>query len=875
MFASRYSLDSTEENSFSRDSFSLHRNPNDVSSSSITRQDSASSIHTTSSNAHDSSTLKSSRSRNTFHNQDLYQRESKNLRGYGSASSRNKLAEVTINDLEKDESEENETLRSKLSASKAECTDLRRQIEQVKNQLEDSTAKKEGIDRFCKELEEQVKFLKESNSNLSLQISKTQESNIDLLSVLQEMEESIENQRMGGDRDVVEDEMESLKHKMESLESDCSELTDENLQLVFKLKEMENLRAWNGSSEKESELQEDLKRKDVLYEQLSRKHSDQETEVAALEQELERCHRETSVAADLDDGCKCNYSVDDDLEMTKATYFITQSGQHETVLKKLADMRNLVDSKDDDVKAAETNVMNDNILQSVDQELGNLYGLLESRMKDLQKEVSLEAERVKAASKEEIKVLRNAKTELERTMNSVNNEKQELKVKVSKLEADISSMELECNQSKLEGHLCEVEEENLRLSERICGLEAQLRYLTNEKETSRSALHNSESRCSKLDQHVRELEGDVQERKKKANEMQKLVLEGNEECGYLRVAHQMMQATAETLMEECISLQKSNLDLRTQRMELQEKCNLMEAELSESRRSFDNLSEEIQVVREKLGSLSEESSLKESAINAELDALILETTALSSNSHLLLLLQGFDIGEIPLLPEDINLKFNESEARLKDELAELRQNQELLMCDRDKLLDLVEDIKSKESRTKARMRNLEMNFKACEYNRNELMDDVTNLKVQLSRTQILERNLKEVTFENQRLEASLQVIRGVYESVQKERDLISEQMSRLESDVLMLEACRNSKEVLEERVLRLEGDLIAKEALYSEEAELKNELARVRRANNQLQRRLHEQEHRFLALQEEQQQQQPRKNSSSSSSSCIVKEPVE
>ena len=41
-----------------------------------------------------------------------------------------------------------------------------------------------------------MKFLKESNANLALQLKKSQESNIEFVSVLQELEETIEKQKI-------------------------------------------------------------------------------------------------------------------------------------------------------------------------------------------------------------------------------------------------------------------------------------------------------------------------------------------------------------------------------------------------------------------------------------------------------------------------------------------------------------------------------------------------------------------------------------------------------------------------------------------------------------------------------------------------------
>ncbi|KAJ7974980.1 putative Myosin heavy chain-like protein [Quillaja saponaria] len=93
-----------------------------------------------------------------------------------------------------------------LSATNAECDDLQHEIKKLKVSFEDSMAKQkaleklkfqtEDMDIIIKELKDEIKYEKELNATLALQLRKTQDSNIELISVLQELEDTIEKQKL-------------------------------------------------------------------------------------------------------------------------------------------------------------------------------------------------------------------------------------------------------------------------------------------------------------------------------------------------------------------------------------------------------------------------------------------------------------------------------------------------------------------------------------------------------------------------------------------------------------------------------------------------------------------------------------------------------
>lgn len=976
---SHYSFNSGDSCS-GKETLSPQRNLSTASSSHIGRQDSVSSSasfgHDYPARANKSFSSTTLRSRNSFQNEGS-RRSTRSFMGSTFHSSGNskeltEAAEFTVEelraearmweknarkvmvDLEKlqkkfsDELEQKEALELELSASKTECDGLRWEIGKLKVSLEELSLKqnaKHDIDKLQNEFEEEIKFLKESNTNLSIQLQKTQESNVELVSVLQEMEETIEKQRKEmadllavksegkqgnkensdremeltepvdstpkniNDKNIDEEnlvlEIESLKLKVQELERDCNELTDENLQLLVKLKESQNLQVWDacsGASVKEGQ-EDDLLRSEKrelesrihdLEEELSTKNGESlnllkkcaeledqlqsfRDRVSQLDAEVCESHAEadgwktrfSELEKQLEDykiqseipviDCAKFSSSSEDTEMMKGMYFLTQGYKQEAVLNKLVHMKRL--EREDCQNEIMGIAVEENAILTVNQQPGILLPTLESKSSNLNRELLnkvSEMDKIKAENvlnQGEAEVLGDQERELERQVSEVEEEKSQLVSANEVLRGKLSELELEW--SALEAHLSELEKDNVSLSGRICGLEAQLRYLTDEREMSRSALQSSESRCLKLQEDVQKLESRMEAQKVdlrgKLNELQKQLSETKEECGYLRIANRKLEATAEGVIEECSLLQESNAELKAENLELNGNLIVLQAELTESNRAFDRLSAEIEVLQEKCDSVLEETALKESAVDAELDALLLENKRINaSGREEVFLVRGSE------LDNEVSMESEAKLLQLMGELSASKQKEDVLMADREKLLLQLENFKSNEVKTKNDIRKLEFKLKQFEYERRHLVEEMSTLRDQVQKAELLlteavnlRINLDEAKSENECLRASFEVLLRDYEETKSERDLFAEKISSMEITVRELETCRDSKVALEERVLRLEGDLTAREALYAEDAELKNELARLRRTNNHLQRRVQEYEKRAQALEEE------------------------
>lgn len=103
----------------------------------------------------------------------------------------------------KDQTKRQTNLGLELSSSQTECAHLKQEIKHLKEeaankQKDHEHMKLQALDKDSsqKELEAEIRFLRESNGNLALQLKKTQDSNLELVSVLQEMEETIEKQNL-------------------------------------------------------------------------------------------------------------------------------------------------------------------------------------------------------------------------------------------------------------------------------------------------------------------------------------------------------------------------------------------------------------------------------------------------------------------------------------------------------------------------------------------------------------------------------------------------------------------------------------------------------------------------------------------------------
>ncbi|KAM1736317.1 hypothetical protein ACFX11_014785 [Malus domestica] len=142
-----------------------------------------------------------------------------------------------------DQSKKQANIHVELSAAYAERDGLKKEVEHLHLLLEnamvkqtaseDLTSQDGGTPEIKKAFQDELNFQKESTANLSLQLERSQESNIKLVSVLQELEETIEKQK------VELENLSELQSTFGDMENLINLTTEENRNLKLQLQQLQ------------------------------------------------------------------------------------------------------------------------------------------------------------------------------------------------------------------------------------------------------------------------------------------------------------------------------------------------------------------------------------------------------------------------------------------------------------------------------------------------------------------------------------------------------------------------------------------------------------------------------------------------------------
>ncbi|XP_038885863.1 myosin heavy chain, skeletal muscle-like [Benincasa hispida] len=503
----------------------------------------------------------------------------------------------------------------------------------------------------------------------------------------------------------------------------------------------------------------------------------------------------------------------------------------------------------------------------------------------------------------EIEGLKQCKKELEAQITRIEEEKS--RTEASKTGSlGKSSVDPICKTSlkltrndELEVHLMELENENICLSERTSGLEAVLRYLTDEKESISLLLQDSQSNVGKLQNKVCELGNEIMTQKidfkEKLQARKQQFFEALEEIQSLKTENKKLQAMVESIMEEHSLLKISNNEVRKKRIDLQEHCAILEVEVNDTLELSSGILNEVENLEASFCRMLKEVSSKEKSTNEELDALVreihkhntnvarddsllnqmyLEKTAEVDNlerkvMHLMKQMSttSYDetergvVLELSCLREDkamleaalqeaqgklrlyeskIDHIHKESESKVMGVINELevsKQNQEILMDCHRKVLSSLENVKNSELKSKNMLRRQELKLKSSESDRKNLAEEVSTLKIKLQDEVLaLKKSLIESEHQNKCLKVSFEMLCEDYEKLKGKNVKYLEEISDMQKVATELGDYKRSKTALEEKVWRLEWELSAKEASCTLQSKMKNELARLRRTNSHL-----------------------------------------
>ncbi|PWZ04229.1 hypothetical protein Zm00014a_024814 [Zea mays] len=551
---------------------------------------------------------------------------------------------------------------------------------------------------------------------------------------------SIENPGgVGSDAIYLELEKENdfLKVKMQDLENDCSELTEENLELIHKLKEV------SGVEEQDSCL----------------------SDIEVMLNATGLSGTSKSRAKYLERKCA-------DLEQ-KMLNFQSESRELEEKLKKSHE-----DLKGQTLELSE---LRENLsrFRAMELERGEInfsrgYQLRSEELGDIETELKLLKSTVQLKEKE-IEGLQHSKLEMETFIDSV------LGPKIH---------ELEIYKVELELHISRLEDEKIELLESISGMEVELTNLTSEYESCIVQMDDSRTMIidlkDKVERNQMELEAQKVELKKKQLEFQKIFLEAQDDSEALRRLNAKLQAKKDiSLKEQSFLLELDNIF--HEHKDHEEKINrahfLLNKIDKEKAIEIENLEREVISLTAQLSSTHGEQASSMVDTIREASILRADKAKLQANLH--------DVNEqlrhYESLLEDIHKESKRKIKSLTDSLNVSKQNEEMLKIDAEAVRRLMEAAKSNEENLRITSNELELKYKSSDYEKQQIMEENYGLKIQVRKIagvqdELLEvqSSLDEAQFEKERLEGILRLISEECDELKVQNAMLTDKVSMMQ-----------------------------------------------------------------------------------------------
>ncbi|KAM0856264.1 hypothetical protein ACQ4PT_049232 [Festuca glaucescens] len=474
---------------------------------------------------------------------------------------------------------------------------------------------------------------------------------------------------------------------------------------------------------------------------------------------------------------------------------------------------------------------------------------MENTIADIQKEKSQSEQRLAVSLEESSmtsKCLDEAREDLLVLTSSVDSHVSGNKV----LEAKIS--ELERRKVELESHVSKLEYENIELSQFISELEAQLTSLASENESIKLQMDDSISLMTNINDLVEQQQAEIEaaklELKQKHLESQRRLSELQEDSDTLRRSKAKLQATIDSVTEECSSLQTLTVDLKKQKLELHGRCAQLEQELDQSKRKTADLFNTVEFLEAKISTLQKDITLKEQSLLSELENIFQEhkeheerinrahfllnkienekivevknlereimsltaqlsstdgereSTALDSIREVSIL--RADRAKLEANLEDINARMRHYESQLEDlrteskskikgltdSLNASKQNEETLTTDVEHIRRLMEAARSNEENLRKTSDELELKYKSSDYEKQQVMEEISELKIQVNKMASIQDEVSELQNSLDQAKFEKKKLEEVLQSLSEECEELKVQKAMLTDKVSCIQS---------------------------------------------------------------------------------------
>ncbi|XP_057832801.2 uncharacterized protein LOC131043587 isoform X2 [Cryptomeria japonica] len=418
--------------------------------------------------------------------------------------------------------------------------------------------------------------------------------------------------------------LEISKREIEELERDCKELTDENMELIYKMNRLNKYLESKNISIAEVEEQHFSENSDTLnalHSIIKTGTSMDEVEIDGLKSKV--AHLEASLDHSKNEVFELQ-KQNSGLEIEFERRVQEMASKHDAYASQIEQKLESYASREKHLQGTIDQLELVNVeLQADIQKLKEEQRSSRSSMEELQFQLSLHTE--------EAQSLRSSKCEFEMQVSNLQMEKVNLEDELQITQEEIKTakrkaVELDSTKEELERHITDLEVENVQLSERILGLEAQLRYITEERESYKLDVENAKSHGIELQTNLHKLELDLREEITKLQdnlrESESKLSRSLEEAEFHKREHQKTHLKLDVLMKEYT---ESKSRQEQEILDLSASCANREEQLDELRGQLSFSVQQVKSLESEVAILQKDMAKKEKVWSVEMEALLVSS----------------------------------------------------------------------------------------------------------------------------------------------------------------------------------------------------------------------------------------------------------